>query len=162
MIPTLQSIRNSKSTSSLSLKPLSNRTGSFSSNTISGDMVNQSNRFSVVMANPFPMIPSVHYAALPIITSMTTMAAMGSTSAKSADRLSLPAKLLTHLLDSPVLTVAILSCLRKTVSFSAYISASIPNVLTISIISKKWSKKIWTRIMEKINISSITSTVNSP
>ena len=50
---------------------------------------------------------------------------------------------------------------KKTASSSAYINASIQNVLTISTILKKWIRKTLLRIMAKTNINSITSTVNS-
>ncbi len=122
MIPIHPSIRNSKSTNSLSLKPLSNRTGSSFSNTINGNMVNLSNQFSVAMVNPFLKTPSALYAVLLTILSMITMVARGNTNAKSVLRPSLPARLLQHLSDLPALIVVILWLQKKTVNSSAFIN----------------------------------------
>ena len=113
---------------------LSGRTGSSFSNTISGSMANLLSRFSVAMVNPFPKIPSVPYAVPLTISSMITMVETANTSARSADRLSHPAKWSPLPSDLPVLTAAIPWLPRKTASSSVYTNVSIPNVLTISTI----------------------------
>lgn len=161
MIPILQNINNLKLISFLSSKPLSNRTGSSFLSTTSGNTVSLSNQFSAVMVNPFLKIPSALYVGLHITTFTTIMAVTVNTSVKSVDRPSAPAKSLQHLFALPALTVEIPSFQKKTVSSSAYINASIQNVLTISTILKKWIRKTLLRIMAKTNINSITSTVNS-
>lgn len=122
------------------IKPLSDRTGSSFSNTISGSMGNLLSRFSVAMVNPFPKTPSVHYAVPLTITSTIIMVETGNTSARSADRLSHPAKLSPLLSGLPVLIAAIPWLPRKTASSSAYTNVSIPNVLTISTILKSGSE----------------------
>ena len=98
---------------------------------------------------------------LHITTFTTIMAVTVNTSVKSVDRPSAPAKSLQHLFALPALTAEIPSFQKKTASSSAYINASIQNVLTISTILKKWIRKTLLRIMAKTNINSITSTVNS-
>ena len=122
MIPILQSIRNLRLISFPSSKPLSNRTGSSFSNTITGNMRNLLSRSSVAMAKPFPKIPSVLCVVLLITTFMTIMVETVSTSAKSAVRLSLPAKSSQHHFDLPALTAEIHLLPGKTVSSSAYIN----------------------------------------
>ncbi len=161
MIPILQNIKNLKSISFLSSKPLSNRTGSSFLSTTSGNTVSLSNQYSAVMVNPFPKIPSALYVGLHITTYTTTMGITVNTSAKSVDRHSLPANSLQPLCVSSVRTVAPVLLLLKTDPFSAYINASIQNVLTISTTLKTWIRSTLLRIMAKTNINSITSTVNS-
>ena len=80
---------------------------------------------------------------------------------KVCGQTSAPAKSLQHLFALPALTAEIPSFQKKTASSSAYINASIQNVLTISTVLKKWIRKTLLRIMAKTNINSITSTVNS-
>ena len=161
MIPIRQSTRNLKWINSLSSKLLLNRTGSFSSNTTSGSMAGRLNLSSAAMAKPFPKIPSVHYAAPLTISSMTTMGAMGSISAKSVGRPSVLVNSLQHHSGLSALTVGIPLPPRKTGNFSAYINASTKSVLTISTTFPKWIQKTWKQTLAKTNINSTTSTVNS-
>ena len=109
----------------------------------------------------FRKTPSALYVELHITTFTTIMAVTVNTSVKSVARPSAPMKSLQHLFALPALTAEIPSFPKKTVSSSAYINASIQNVLTISTILKRWLRKILLRIMAKININFITSTVNS-
>ena len=108
-----------------------------------------------------PKISSVPYAVPLTITSTITMAGTDNTSAKSADKPSLPVKWSPLPSGLPVLIAARPWLSRKTASSSAYTNVSIRNVLTISIILKKWIRRIWMKITAKTNIGSITSTVSS-
>ena len=142
MILTHLNIKNLRLINFPSSRPLSNRTGSFFLNTISGSMASLSSQFSAVMVNPFLKILSAPFVVLLTITFMTIMVEMVSTSAKSAVRPSVPTKLLQHLSDLPVLIVATHSLPRKTENSSAYINVSIPNVLTISTTKKVEQKDL--------------------
>ena len=71
----------------------SNRTGSFSLNTISGSTANPSDPFSAAMVNPSLKIPSVLFVGHLTTISTIIMAAMGSSNAKSVGRPLSPARL---------------------------------------------------------------------
>ena len=131
MIPFHQSTKNSKLTSFLLSKHLSNKTGNFSLPTTSGNTKSLSNRCNVVMANPFPKILSVLSVVLLILTFMTTMVVMVSTNVRSVVRLFVMLKLSQHRSDLPVLIVAILLSQRKNVNVSVSINVSIQTVLII-------------------------------
>ena len=85
-IPILPNTKSSKSMNSHVSKPLSNRTGSFFSNTIYGDTQNLSSLFKDATATLFQKTSSVLYVALPTTSSTITTAAMGNISARSAAR----------------------------------------------------------------------------
>ena len=80
-------------TASRSSSRSSNRTGSFSLNTISGSTANPSDPFSVAMVNPSLKIPSVLFVGHLTTISTIIMAAMGSSNAKSVGRPLSPARL---------------------------------------------------------------------
>ena len=69
-------------TASRSSSRSSNRTGSFSLNTISGSTANPSDPFSVAMVNPSLKIPSVLFVGHLTTISTIIMAAMGSSNSK--------------------------------------------------------------------------------
>lgn len=117
MIPILQNIKNLRLINFLSSKPLWNRTGSSSSNTISGSTESLSNRSGAAMANPFRKIPSARYAVLHITSFTTITAVTASSSAKSVARPFRPVKSLRHPSVLSVLTVAIPLLQRKTAGF---------------------------------------------
>lgn len=142
MIYILQSTRNSPLTACLPSKLLLNRTGSFFSSIISGNMANLQNPYNDTLIPTFLLIPSAHFVVLPIIIFTITMAAMDSTSAKSMDKPLLLAKSLPLRFVLSALTVDILWFPKKTVNSSAFINASTLNVPFINTISPRWIRNI--------------------
>ena len=83
MVPTPLNTRSLLPTPSRSSSRSSNRTGSFSLNTISGSTANPSDPFSAAMVNPSLKIPSVLFVGHLTTISTIIMAAMGSSNGQT-------------------------------------------------------------------------------
>ncbi|MPN38867.1 hypothetical protein SDC9_186392 [bioreactor metagenome] len=161
MVPTPLNTRSLLPTPSRSSSRSSNRTGSFSLNTISGSTANPSDPFSAAMVNPSLKIPSVLFVGHLTTISTIIMAAMGSSNAKSVGRPLSPARLSHRLSALYALTAATPSSLIRTGSFSASINASTPGAPSTFTTSPGLIRTICMRITVKTSISCTTSTGNS-
>src|SRR5690554_3118386 len=112
------------------------------------------------MVNPFLMISDALFVTLLTTIFMIIMVAKGNTFVKFVMPLFLMGNNLLHPLSLSALTAHVLLLQRRIVSISSYINVQILSVPTTLIILKRLIRRIL-KTMERINTSSITSTVNS-